>query len=533
MDKELLLGQDEHDDQDESPATSRDVRGHRNSPDVGLLVNPTLAEVAGDGISEWNDSIQHVQDLGRHRYVCAVTSPDQMPHRNSIERRASQAEPGTDHNETGNGQENLNFRQLPARKKLLLLLLVTAQFSADAGFQLMAPFFPQEAERKGSSETEIGFIFSSFEIGIILSAPTFGRFITRIGTKFLFITGMLVAGSSTILFSVLNLCPPGAIFVTLTILCRVVMSLGVSAYVTASLAIVCEEFPGRRTTVFGIVETASAAGLMVAPFLGGALYDAGGFGPPFWFGGAVFIANGLAMAKVLPSQDNTPRQRTKSTLQLLTSPLVWVAMTTTAATVAGISFLDPTLSQHLKSFRLSALLVGLVYMIQPGLYGLGTPVWGYLCDTKDIQAPLLIGGNFLCALAFCILGPAPFLSSIPFKLWTTVVGLIVLGIGSGCALVPTFSCMIKGAESLGFEDNVETFGMISGLFLTAFCTGAFIGPTTGGVLTDHVGFNKAAMVIVGIYLFVMIVNIVHFSHVYLQRPRGLAVEVPSINADPL
>lgn len=48
----------------------------------------------------------------------------------------------------------------------------------------------------------------------------------------------------------------------------------------------------------------------------------------------------------------------------------------------------------------------------------------------------------------------------------------------------------------GFSNNLETYGLISGLWTSTFALGAFIGPSIAGVLYDIVGFGYATLFVI-------------------------------------
>lgn len=52
----------------------------------------------------------------------------------------------------------------------------------------------------------------------------------------------------------------------------------------------------------------------------------------------------------------------------------------------------------------------------------------------------------------------------------------------------------------GLPDNIETYGLISGLWTSTFALGAFIGPSVSGALYDSIGFRGASLFIVGKYV---------------------------------
>ena len=50
------------------------------------------------------------------------------------------------------------------------------------------------------------------------------------------------------------------------------------------------------------------------------------------------------------------------------------------ATSASIGFIGATLEPHLRQFDLSPILLGVVFVINGGIYAVLAPVWGYLVD---------------------------------------------------------------------------------------------------------------------------------------------------------
>ncbi|CAL1542189.1 unnamed protein product [Lymnaea stagnalis] len=409
------------------------------------------------------------------------------------------------------------FSQMSGRSKYTLLMLAIANFGAGCGFSLPAPFFPREATKKGASQTSIGLVFSCYQFVNFIACPMFGNYLTQIGAKFLYVSGILVAGICTILFGFLDQGPSGVIFIVMSFVVRMVEALGVSAFSTASFAIVSNEFPNHIGSVFATLETCIGIGLMIGPTIGGALYQFGGFGLPFWLIGVIICASGLAICTCLPKPQDNNLSRKGSVFSLLRSMMVWVTLLSILVGACGIAYLDPTLSDHLDQFGLSTLSVGLFFVIAPGLHAVMAPLWGYISDTKDIQSPLLITGNLVCAIGFLFVGPTPLLPFLPRELWTSTLGLILFGFTIGCSIVPTMKCLVIGARELGFPDGLNTFGLVSGLFNSTFCLGAFIGPTIGGALVDEIGFYNGSTIIAALYLFVMIVTSIFFGIRYLRR----------------
>lgn len=418
------------------------------------------------------------------------------------------------------------LRHLPWSHKATLLMLCSAIFFAGCGFSMIAPFFPRVATDKGMTEIEFSMVFSTFELVMFIFSPIFGNFLTRLGAKFLYVSGILVGGVCSILFGTLYLCPNGLPFKIMCYAVRCVEALGLTANVTASFAIVSNLFPRHVATVFGILETAHGIGLMAGPGVGGALFEAGGFGLPFYVIGLLTIFNGLIVWKFLKPPADIGMERRVSAFSLLKSPMVLVTMLSIMAGAIGITYLDPTLSDHLEKFGIGTGTAGLIFMIGPGLYALTSPFWGYLSDKKNVQSPLIIMGNFMCCLAFILIGPWNYAPFLPFKLWVVIVGLVLYGLSIGCAIVPTMKCLIIGAVDLGFENNLDTFGVVSGLFNSMFCFGAFLGTTLGGVLVEEVGFRQGVSIISAVFLFAMVTSAMYFFIRLICRMRLQRVPTP-------
>ncbi|XP_035826929.1 MFS-type transporter SLC18B1-like [Aplysia californica] len=173
----------------------------------------------------------------------------------AIERQASvQKEQGIEVSDTsqetsasvqGNKEETspLNFRSLKNSSKYTLMLLASANFAHMTAFSLLAPFFPKEALKKGTSQTVIGLIFSVFEFVVFFTAPVYGA----------------------------NDVSPMYLFPAL-----------------------------RESLTHGIMETATSLGFMVGPAIGSFLYEAGGFGLPFYVIGSFILLNGALVCGCLP-----------------------------------------------------------------------------------------------------------------------------------------------------------------------------------------------------------------------------------------
>ncbi|GFR11191.1 hypothetical protein TNCT_64391 [Trichonephila clavata] len=63
-----------------------------------------------------------------------------------------------------------------------------------ASFSLQALFFPREAELKGATPTQYGFVFNVFELVAIVMSLVYEKLIPKVTPKFFIPSGVLVGG---------------------------------------------------------------------------------------------------------------------------------------------------------------------------------------------------------------------------------------------------------------------------------------------------------------------------------------------------
>ncbi|XP_055609411.1 MFS-type transporter SLC18B1-like isoform X2 [Uranotaenia lowii] len=405
------------------------------------------------------------------------------------------------------------------RQWLTLMIMGLADFCNAVCVSLQAPFFPAEAESKGATATEYGLVFGIFELIVFIISPIYGQYLNRLGPKVLFNSGIFTTGTAAILFGLLDRIPNHLPFITAAFTIRIVEALGNAAFLTASFAIIAKEFPDNVATTFASLETCFGLGLIVGPMVGGVLYDAGGYYLPFVvLGSALFITAILTLC-ILPKHPNEPYEENSKSLSMwsvLKIPGVLVSTLAICATSASIGFLSATLEPHLRQFNLSPVILGVVFVINGGVYAASAPVFGWMVD-KFLNPKVCSGiGCAMIVTGFMIVGPAPFIP-VDTTLKLVIVGLVFHGFGIAAVLVSGFTDSLRTAISNGMQDNIETYGIISGLWTSTFAFGAFVGPSVSGLLYDVLGFRLATMFIVAL---VAIVGVVIWFFIMCDRTKG-------------
>ena len=146
------------------------------------------------------------------------------------------------------------------------------------------------------------------------------------------------------------------------------------------------------------------------------------------------------------------------------------------------------------------------------------PVFGLLCDKFIHPTIINVLGAFIVVLAFTLLGPASFIP-LPPNYELSVASMVLQGIGFAAILVSSFTIAHKEAIRNGFPDNLQTYGLVSGLWTSIFALGAFVGPSIGGLLLDKYGMPCSSLFIVVLGL-VSMLSTITFQSIHCSAVLG-------------
>ncbi|KAK6752854.1 hypothetical protein RB195_003946 [Necator americanus] len=201
-------------------------------------------------------------------------------------------------------KEKSTFASFTAREWGTLVMLASANLWSIVAFSCIAPFYPMEAKKKGLSDFEIGLTFGIFELIIFLASPIAGKLMPRFGPKNLFTIGLTSTGTIAILFGFIDLIPTRREFFVASLIIRILEGIGEAAFVTSSFTINANCFPGMLSTILGILQTCGGIGFSLGPFLGGILYDIGGFRLPFYSLGIAMLLMAFLSRFLIPKDQD-------------------------------------------------------------------------------------------------------------------------------------------------------------------------------------------------------------------------------------
>ncbi|KAG1701672.1 MFS-type transporter SLC18B1 [Nymphon striatum] len=361
-----------------------------------------------------------------------------------------------------------------------ILFLITILFNnlvSSISFTIVVSFLTQTSLSKGASSTETGFIFSAFALSFLVCSPFVGLIVPIIGLKFTFLSSTFILAGSSFLFAFVVDAPSRTSFVALSIAIRIVAgtgNLGVKAGSYTTFSSISQKY---SATLLGLNTASLGIGNSIGPFIGGVLYDIGGFKLPFFVLGGVMTVTGLTMYVLLPDNfkiegnsniicvmlvDTSYLEGTTSRLSFLeyySVPVFYIPVLAAFTMCLDSSYLDLSVAAHVtKEFGASKSLAGSLFIGSQVVYVVFSVVAGALCDRLHLDKEIVVFGFASQILAFLLIGPAPFFNikgkkNHPDNVQTKskLSGLFLMGLGFGSSSAESFmrETFMKHTKSRG------------------------------------------------------------------------------------
>lgn len=161
------------------------------------------------------------------------------------------------------------------KQKAALMVVGLAVFIDMLIYGLVVPILPRYADSLGATQTEIGFLFSSYAIALFIATPVFGLLTDRIGRKTPLLWGLIGLIASTLMFAIAHT-------FWLLVVARALQGIAAAMTWTAGLALLADLYPSEeRGKAMGLALSGQAAGTLLGPTIGGWLYQWGSYQLPF------------------------------------------------------------------------------------------------------------------------------------------------------------------------------------------------------------------------------------------------------------
>ncbi|XP_032230750.1 MFS-type transporter SLC18B1 isoform X2 [Nematostella vectensis] len=377
---------------------------------------------------------------------------------------------------------------------------------------LPTAFLTHEAEQHGVSSTVSGLIFGIYSLVAFMACPAIGTYlIPRFGPKAVLMCGLVVNGAAQLAFAFTIRLPKGAVFAGICFLIRAISALGAAACENSVISITIGQFRSHVPTVMSVVEMSSGLGFTVAPVLGGALFEIGGWKAPFLAVSCFLVLSVFLVWYFLRDVTEDFAESQVNLKKALKVPGVVITILVLIIGTIAYTWFNVTLDPYGKDeLGLNSAEIGLLFLIPALSYALSTPVAGYVCaKTRAFRTCMIIGFLVLSA-GLMMTGPAPFFTLLPQrKVWLLGVALAVSGVSCTLCFVPAMPEMLHCCYARGFPADASTDSLLSGLLTGAQNLGGFVGPVLGGALMQYFAFRWTAAIIGFVTLFQMAVLIIY------------------------
>jgi len=352
-----------------------------------------------------------------------------------------------------------------------VVLVTLATFADLVAYSICVPVLPDFARRLGASPAEIGLMFASFGVTLLLVSVPMGAISDRTGRKVPLVTGMLALAGSTLLFARADSLP-------LLFAARMVQGAADGVTWVVGFALIADCYgPEDRGRVMGYVMSGTSLGIIVGPSIGGWLYDAGGVALPFQFVAALALVCAIGFTVIRPKTER-PQTARPSIWSVMRVPPVAICAAVIVVAASTLAMLEPVLPLFFdRRLGLTPSQIGLLFgaaavasTLMPLVYGPMITRWG--------ARRLTLTGIVLTAIWMPALTTA---SSLPTALALIVVQWIAIAL----FVTPSLAYM---AEVTAFAGG-DAYGIGYGIYNTAWAVGLLGGPALGGWLFDRIGFS--------------------------------------------
>lgn len=369
----------------------------------------------------------------------------------------------------------------PWRKNLAILW--STQFVAMLGMSFIVPFLPFFIRELGvTNEDELarwsGLAFAGPFIISFFMVPIWGWLGDRYGRKLMVVRATYGLAAAQALIGLSQTVEQLFFF-------RMLQG-SVSGFIAAALALTSATTPKDRTGyAIGVLQTATAAGTVVGPMVGGTLADAFGFRPIFFIVAGMFAINGIFVIKGVQevrTDEGTPqRYRLIDNYKYAMSvPRIRLALVLIVAAQTAIGMVQPIFALFVESLEVSkdylATITGVIFSIAGIFTVVSAPWWGRRADRMGYRKNLLI--------AFSIGGLTYIAHAAAFHALVLVPLRAVLGLCLGGIIPPLFSFISKHTQG-------DLRGGMMGIASSFYILANIVGPLSGGYVASHLGLRAS------------------------------------------
>ena len=370
------------------------------------------------------------------------------------------------------------------RKNLYILWGV--QFLAMAGMNLVVPFLPLFIRELGVTDPQelarwSGLVFSGPFLLSLIATPLWGTLGDRYGRKMMVLRALIGLAISQVIIGFSQ-------DVYQLFFFRIIQG-GISGFIASSLALVSTSTPKDRIGyALGLLQSSTAAGMLIGPLIGGVLADLVGFRHIFFITAVFCFISAVAVAAFvkelhIPEKDGRKFRVIDNALLMLSDKRLRVIGLTLLVSQISVFMVEPIFTLYVESFGSGvtylSTLAGSLFSVTGFFMIFSAPWWGRLNDKsgkkRNLCAALLTLGLFyLLHVAVYNLVQLGFLRAF-------------LGFARGGVLPALYALVSISASN-------EQKGGIMAIAASLTICGKLVGPMLGGFIASHFGYNAVFLV---------------------------------------
>jgi DHA1 family multidrug resistance protein-like MFS transporter len=379
----------------------------------------------------------------------------------------------------------------PWRKTLYIIW--AAQFIAMLGMSLVVPFLPFYVRHLGVTDEAAvaqwsGLVFSGPFLPAFFLTPVWGYLGDKYGRKFMTVRAIFGLGLSQVLIGF-------AWSVESLFVFRMVQG-AISGFLAAAMALVSVNTPRHRSGyAIGLLQTATSAGNVLGPFIGGSLADTIGFRPVFFLVAGLCTITGFIILFFVhdrSAQTSPPAHavglRSNYRYAFSHRPVA-IALGLIVISQMSVFFVQPIFALYVDSMlggtEYVATAAGAIFSVAGLFTVISAPWWGRRNDRKSIRKNL--------SLAFLGAGVAYGLHAVVTHVAPLVMLRALLGFSLGGMLPVLYSYISKFAPP-------HRRGGILGIATSGNTLANFIGAPLGGFIGAHLGLRSVFLFAFGMLL---------------------------------
>jgi MFS family permease len=354
-------------------------------------------------------------------------------------------------------------------------LVTLATFSDLIAYSVAVPVLPDLSRRLGASPTTIGLLFASFGVTLLTVSIPMGAISDRIGRRAPMVGGMIALSSASVLFAFGTSLP--WLFAA-----RLVQGAADAITWVVGFALIADRYgPAERGRVSGIVMSGTSFAFMVGPSVGGWLYEVGGMTLPFLVPAVLAAIAAAAFLWIDLPREQAEREPVPIA-DVVRTPAIAACATAVVVASATISMTEPVLALHLANLGVGPARTGLIFGVAAVATTTLHPIFGRMADRWGARRLTLIG-LLLMAPGVSILGQT-------WSFESTIVLYVIEASAVALVITPSLAYMAEATSDAG----IGSFGVAYGLYNMAWGAGLLGGPALGGLLFEHLGFPRLALV---------------------------------------